>query len=324
MAEVSTVSLKQTAREIGFNAVGVCSVDQPLHLDAYERWLARGHHGTMGYMAESRHLRENARSLLPNARRVIAVRLNYRTDASQAPNGPRIAQYARGRDYHRVMRAKLKQLARSMEADLPGSSWRACVDSAPAFEREYAHYAGLGWFGKNTMLIDSREGSWFFLGLLLTDVPFAVDRPAEGDCGSCQACISQCPTGAIVFVDDRWQINANQCISYLTIEHRGAIEPSIASKIGDWTFGCDVCQDVCPFNQPRESQPLRAPSTEEPDFKSVRTWPTLDELGQISSEQWDALTRGSSVRRATYEGLRRNAQINLQNRPRASGTDEAQ
>ncbi len=210
-----------------------------------------------------------------------------------------------------MLRGKLKRLATFLEAVAPGCETRVCVDSAPLLEREYAHLAGIGWFGKNTCLIDSRRGSWFFLGALLCSHRIEPDEPAIGGCGSCTRCIDACPTGAIVFDDDQWQIDSRRCISYLTIEHRGSIESELADSIADWTFGCDVCQEVCPFNEPRESQPMRATPAEEPDLLQERSWPSLVELAQITEPEWDRLTRGSAVRRAGYEGLKRNARINL-------------
>jgi epoxyqueuosine reductase len=164
------------------------------------------------------------------------------------------------------------------------------------------------------MLIDSRRGSWFFIGLLLTTVPFKVDTPSEGGCGSCTKCIDACPTGAIVLEEDRWQLDARSCISYLTIEKRGPIEEEFKPLIGDWTFGCDVCQEVCPFNQERERQPLRSTPASEPDFSSRKnTWPSLEEVAQINEGKWDELTRGSAIRRTGREGLMRNARVNLEN-----------
>jgi epoxyqueuosine reductase len=188
------------------------------------------------------------------------------------------------------------------------------VDSAPIMERDFAQLAGLGWYGKNTMLINSQRGSWFFIGVLLTSVSFEPDSSAIGGCGSCKACIEACPTGAIVLEEDRWQVDARRCISYLTIEHEGEIEDELATKMGDWTFGCDICQEVCPFNNPRESQPLRANETKVEDFQQERHWPSLKELAVIQPEQWDKLTQGSPTRRTGIEGIRRNARINLANR----------
>jgi epoxyqueuosine reductase len=166
------------------------------------------------------------------------------------------------------------------------------------------------------MLIDSRCGSWFFIGLLLTTVEFEPDAPAHGACGTCTKCIDACPTQAILFDEGRWQVDARRCISYLTIEHKHKIAPDLEERIAPWTFGCDVCQEVCPFNQQRESQPERARTTTVPDFLEKREWPPLDVLAQIGPGQWDVLTRGSPVRRTGLVHLRRIAHVGL-TKPRA-------
>lgn len=303
---------RMAALEAGFDAVGICDAVAAPHLPAYRSWLERGFGASMTYLADQAELKSDPAHLLPGVRSIVAVGLNYRQSPRRAPGAPKIAQYALGRDYHKVLRSKLKRVANAIETAHPGSSTRACVDSAPIFERDYAHLAGLGWFGKNTMLIDSRRGSWFFIGLLLTTVRFKPDEPSVGGCGTCRACIDACPTGAIVFEENRWQVDARRCISYLTIEHRGPISDELRPAIGGWTFGCDVCQEVCPFNQPRASQPDRAPASHTPDF-AARRWPDLVELSQLTRESWDGLTRGSAVRRAGYEGLLRNARVNLDN-----------
>lgn len=306
-------SLKVEAHRLGFDLVGVCDVIEAPHLQFYEEWLGRGFHGSMEYLERQVPLKSSPIELLPGANSIIAVGLNYHQHNVWEAGQPRIAAYALGRDYHRVLRGKLKKLATWVEREFPGAQCRACVDTAPIFERDYAHLAGLGWFGKNTCLIDSKRGSWFFLGLLLTTVSFQADTPAIGGCGSCRKCIDACPTGAIVFEGGRWQVDSTQCISYLTIEHRGHIEISLKEKIGKWTFGCDVCQEVCPFNQARESQPQRAQQSSEEDFLRRKDWPSLVELAQMDDSQWDALTRGSAIRRTGLAGFRRNVQINLEN-----------
>ena len=310
-----TDALKLQARSLGFDLVGVCAALPAPHAGFYRGWLDRGFHGTMDYLERQVPLKRSPTELLPAAKTVVAVGLNYARPNPTRVGFPRIASYALGRDYHRVLRGKLKKLAKWIEEEHPGSKCRACVDSTPVFERDYAHLAGLGWFGKNTCLIDSKRGSWFFIGLLITTVEFAADQPAIGGCGNCRLCIDACPTGAIVFADGRWQVDSRSCISYLTIEHRGVIDSDLASKFGDWTFGCDVCQEVCPFNQPRETQPLRAISTTEPGFVRPTDWPTLLELAELSEDRWDELTTGSAIRRTGLEGIRRNARINLTNRP---------
>lgn len=311
---IPSEALKQAALELGFDTVGVCpAIDAPHH-DEYAQWLAKGYHGSMEYLEKHLDLKAGPDRLLPGARSIVAVTLNYNQETAIGPGAPRIARYAQGRDYHKVLRKKLASLADWVTKQYPGAECRPCVDSAPIFERDYARLAGLGFFGKNTMLIDPKRGSWFFLGLLLTTVRFEPDAPFEGSCGTCTKCIDACPTGAIRFEDGRWQLDARLCISYLTIEHRGPLDETLQPAIRDWTFGCDVCQEVCPFNQPKERQPLRAQRTRVRDFLTPRPWPHLTELAQLSEARWDELTRGTAVRRAGYEGLKRNAALNLSNR----------
>ncbi len=304
-------ALKSQALSLGFDLVGICSVQEPPHHAEYVGWVAKGSHGTMDYLKGHIPLKQDPRSLLHSARSIIVVGLNYNQPNPHRPGYPRIARYALGRDYHKVLRGKLKRLQAWLQDQYPDSEHRACVDSAPIMERDFAQLAGLGWFGKNTMLINSQRGSWFFLGVLLTSIELEPDAPAIGGCGTCRACIDACPTGAIVQQDGRWQVDATRCISYLTIEHRGEIEPELAEGIGEWTFGCDVCQDVCPFNHARESQPLRAAPTQTPDFLAKRTWPSLRELVVLNEEDWDHLTQGSPVRRTGLAGIQRNARVNL-------------
>jgi epoxyqueuosine reductase len=299
--------LKEVAESLGLQSLGIARPQRPPHLDTYVRWIEKGNLGQMSYLEEHLPLKEHPAKLLPEVRSVIAVTLNYYQPLSTHPSQPRISRYALGRDYHRVMRSKLRALAAWLEERVPGSIHRPCVDSAPIMERDFAQLAGLGWFGNNTMLIDSRRGSWFFIGILLSSIEIEPDEPAVGGCGTCRACIESCPTGAIVFDDGRWQVEARRCISYQTIEHVGDLEVDTAG----WTFGCDICQEVCPFNQPRESQPLRAQVTTEPDFLTRRQWPDLVQLAQVEQAQWDMATQGSPVRRAGWTGLKRNAAANL-------------
>lgn len=308
---MGTLALKVQARQLGFTACGVAPAVPSESWEFYRDWLDGGLDAEMGYLREHLDLKRDPTNLLPGARSVVAVSLNYNQPNPARPGEPRIARYARGRDYHKVLRGKLRRLAAWVEATHPGSRSRGCVDSAPILEREYAHRAGLGWFGKNTMLIDSRTGSWFFIGILLTTAEFEPDAPAIGGCGTCTRCIDACPTGAIVQRGGRWQVDARKCISYLTIEHRGEFSPEQAAMVGDWTFGCDVCQEVCPFNQARPSQPKRAPITVEADFLGWRPWPPLAEVAELMPDRWDELTKGSAIRRATLEGIRRNARANL-------------
>jgi len=299
--------------KLGFTSVGFCSAMPPKSVGPYHKWLEKGFHGTMGYMQRHAALRGNPKRLLPGVKSIIAVALNYNQPNPHAPGMPHIARYALGRDYHKVVRSMLRQLANTVDQYAPGARHRACVDSAPILEREFAQRAGLGWFGKNTMLIDSKRGSWFVIGLLLTTLELEPDEPSVGGCGNCRKCIDACPTGAIVNEEGTWQVDARSCISYLTIEHKGEIDAPLKPKIGAWTFGCDVCQEVCPFNQERESQPERAPLTTVADFLQKRSWPSLEQLTQIDEKQWDVLTRGSPVRRTGLDSLRRIAHVGLTN-----------
>jgi epoxyqueuosine reductase len=299
--------LRARAKEIGFSSLGVASPDAEVHIEFYRRWLAKGYGAEMNYLATSAELKPSPTFLLPEAKSVIMVTLDYNQPTTSCPDSPKIARYALGRDYHKIIRKKLKMLA----AELGGAN-RICVDSAPLLERDFANLAGLGWFGKNTCLIDSRRGSWFLIGALLSSETFEPDSPALGGCGTCKKCVDACPTGAIVFEEDRWQVDARKCISYLTIEHKGPLPSEYKPRLAGWTFGCDVCQEVCPFNAPRDSQPVRGAFATDPDLLRTRDWPNLSHLSQISDEDWDELTRGSPVRRAGPTGLRRNANANLE------------
>lgn len=307
------MNLSELMDREGFELWGVCHASAPPHLDAYRGWIEGGRHGDMGYLAEHEALKQHPENLLPSVKSIVVIALNYNQDP---PSDPRIARYALGRDYHKVLRGKLNRI----KDELPLGEHRVCVDSAPLMERDFAQLAGIGWFGKNTMIINSRRGSWFVLGFLLTTLELEATPPAIGGCGTCSKCIEACPTGAILFADNRWQVDARRCISYLTIEHKGEFSPEQARMVGDWIFGCDICQEVCPFNQPRETQPERAQETREPDFLQRRAWPNLTQLAQIKYDDWDKLTQGSPVRRAGHDGLIRNARANLANRATGDST----
>jgi epoxyqueuosine reductase len=236
----------------------------------------------MAYLATHEPLKASPENLLEGAKSVIAVTLNYYQEPPTRIG--KVARYALGRDYHKVLRSKLNRLAAWLQEMYPEAQCRACVDSAPVLDRAYANLAGLGWFGKNTMLIDSKRGSWFFIGLLLTTVELVPDEPSEGGCGTCSKCIDACPTGAIKQIDQRWQVDSRVCISYQTIESKS---PLTVNTQG-WAF---------------ESQPFRASKTVERDFLlplAQAISPTL------TPEEWDHATKGSPIRRAGYEGWKRN------------------
>ena len=298
--------LQAAAKELGFDAIGFASCDPPQGAAFLHKWLKKGYHGTMSYMARHADVREDVSRLLPGANTVVALAMNY---YQPLPQGPKIARYALGRDYHKVLRARLRRLCEALD----GYENRVCVDSAPILEREFAHRAGLGWFGKNTMLIDTKRGSWFFIGIVLTTARITPSTPSEGSCGTCKKCIEACPTRAIVREDGRWQVDARRCVSYLTIEHKGEVTSDLAKNMDGWLFGCDVCQEVCPFNEARSHHPQRARPTEVEDFRRLREWPSLKHLKVIEQDEWEILTRGSPVRRTGLEGLRRNARYCLAN-----------
>ena len=268
-------------------------------------------HGTMDYMSASEPLRSNPEGLLPGVQSILAVTLNYNSGESSR-SGPRVARYALGRDYHKVLRAKLKKIAAWAEADNPGLQARPCVDSAPILERDYAWLAGLGWFGKNTMLIDTKRGSWFFIGLLLLSEHFEPDAPEIGSCGTCRTCIDACPTGALVIENGRpiATLDASRCISYQTIEHHGPL----TENTHGWLFGCDICQEVCPFNHARANSPLRAVTTKVDDFapRTPNTSPDLAAISQMDRAAFESTYAGTALMRAGIERMQRNVEALLQ------------
>lgn len=306
--------IRSLASSAGFDLVGICSAVEPFSGAPFnDFWLSEGHHAGMDYLVRQAELRRSLENVMPGARSAIVVGLNYAQPNPHRKGFPRIARYALGRDYHRVMRRRLSGIARQLQVAQPQATFRACVDSVPVFERELANRAGIGWFGKNTMIINSQRGSWFLLGVLLTDLELATDQPAVGGCGTCRTCIEACPTGAIVQEEGVWQIDSNRCVSYWTIEHKGEIPRELSSRFQDWTFGCDICQEVCPFNTERESQPLRAATTQDRDFLAKEGEPRLVDILSMTQDDFALWTEGRAIRRAGLEGWRRNAQISLEN-----------
>lgn len=297
--------IRAAALSAGFETVGICSPDTTPVLEHYERWITERYQAGMDYLARHREAKADPDLILQGVRSVVACAAFY--GGSDSPeNG--IARYAQGRDYHRVLKARLKPVAEAIETSFPGARTRICVDSAPTLDRWWAHRAGLGWFGKNTMLIDSRRGSFFLIGLVLTDAVLEFDAPAIGGCGECRRCVEACPTGAIKTMGGRWIVDANDCIAYHTIENRAETIPPTHG----WIFGCDVCQEVCPFNTTRESQPLRNPLPKIADLADRRAFP---DGAAMMHETWDEATRGSATRRATLPMWRRNARAARSERP---------
>ena len=297
-----TQFLKQTAADLGFLAVGVAKADF-LEEEAprLESWLAKGYHGTMSYMERNFDLRLDPRKLVPGARSVISLLINYypkETIAFRQSNF-KVSKYAYGSDYHVVIKTKLNELVEQLRLEIGDIDGRAFVDSAPVLEKAWAQRAGLGWISKNSNLISKQKGSFFFLAELIVDVEFAYDHPIQTDhCGSCTACIDACPTQAIV---GPAVVDASRCISYFTIELKESIPDSFKGQFDDWVFGCDTCQDVCPWNRFSSShkEPLFDPSDELLSL-SVRDWTELTE------ETFTKVFKGSAVKRTKFSGLKRN------------------
>jgi epoxyqueuosine reductase len=301
--------VKRRAAELGFDAVGIADLHPTPHAEALDRWLAGGLAGTMGYLHRQATLRKRPADIVSGASRAVVVTRNYYTaDPPARPGTGRVAKYARGRDYHVALRPALAALrARLVELGASAEHTRAYVDAGPVPERELAQRAGLGWIGKNTMLITPGRGSFFFLAAVLTDLDLAVDHPVTTDhCGTCTRCLEACPTGA--FLEPR-VLDANRCISYLTIEYRGPALPH-PERVGNWVFGCDVCQDVCPWNE-KFARP--APLGTSLDFEGDRGLIPLDEIAGLTPAAFRERYGWTALERSGLEGLQRNARAVLGN-----------
>lgn len=308
------------AREIGFAAAAITDAAPPRHLDALRRWVAEGRHGEMDWIADRLDLLADPGRLLEGARSVIVVADRYhdgRPDRAIAGAG-RIARYARGRDYHRTIRRRLERLVEMLEIRLPGASFRVCVDTAPLLEREYAARSGLGRIGKHTLAITRGLGSWTLLGEVLTTAEIAAtpSDPAPDPCGTCTRCIDACPTGAI----SPFSVDATRCVSYLTIEHRGEIPTEHHAGLGDWIFGCDICQEVCPHNQPTRA--MRRGPTELALAPRRQGFDLLEVLGWTEEDRREAFVV-SALKRVKLPMLQRNAAIAAANLILAGRLDAA-
>jgi epoxyqueuosine reductase len=305
--------IKALAREAGFQRCGIADVSLGADETHLRDWLAQGLYGSMEWMALHGDKRSRPAELIPGTVRVISVGLDYGRDPTEAwdtlADGTRayVARYALGRDYHKLMRNRLQQLADRIAAEIGPFGHRVFVDSAPVLERALARNAGLGWIGKHTCLIDRDGGSWFFLGEIYVDLPLPVDAPASAHCGTCTRCIDICPTQAIT---SPYRLDARRCISYLTIEHEGAIDEALRPLIGNRIFGCDDCQLVCPWNK-------FARRTDEPDFRTRNDLDsaTLPQLFAWTEEEFLRRTEGSAIRRSGHARWLRNIAIALGNAP---------
>ncbi len=306
--------LAARARELGFDRLGVAAIDIAQDEQHLLRWLDAGFHGEMDYMRRHGTMRSRPRELSPGTVRVVSARMDYWPAAARdaaavlgdAESGY-ISRYALGRDYHKVLRAALARLAKELAEDIGPFGYRVCVDSAPVLEKALARDAGLGWIGKHTNLISREAGSWFFLGEILTDLPLPEDEPASAHCGTCTACITACPTAAIVAP---YQLDARRCIAYLTIEHHTAIPVELRAAVGNRIYGCDDCQLVCPWNK-------FAHAASHPDFKVRHGLDSgrLTELFGWTEAQFEERMRGSAIYRIGYEKWSRNIAVALGNAP---------
>jgi len=309
--------IRQLARECSFELVGVARAAPLEEAVYYHRWAADGYAGEMRYLTDGRaDVRDDPRNLLPSARSIICVGKLYngpepRPDDDDDRDLACISRYAWGEDYHGVLRQGLERLVEELRGHAREPfDWKICVDTAPLLERAYARRAGLGWIGKNTCLINEPMGSWFFLGELLVSLDLEPDQPPPDRCGTCTRCIDACPTAAIVPTNSanapEWAIDSRLCISYFTIELRGPVPVEARPDIGNHVFGCDICQDVCPWNE-------RAPVSGEPAFSVAPLAPELESLAGITEEEFREMFRRSPVKRAKYSGFLRNVAIAMGN-----------
>ncbi|QBL10250.1 tRNA epoxyqueuosine(34) reductase QueG [Rheinheimera sp. D18] len=305
--------IKTWAKELGFADLGITGVSLPDAERHLQHWLDAGYHGEMDYMASHGMLRARPAELVPGTVRVLSVRMDYLPQGAgfatnlADPTQAYISRYALGRDYHKLIRNRLKQLGQRINQQVAELGFRPFTDSAPILERPLAQQAGLGWVGKHSLLLNQEAGSWFFLGELLINLPLPIDTPHDGNCGSCVACITSCPTGAIVAP---YVVDGRRCISYLTIELKGAIPEEFRSLIGNRIYGCDDCQLVCPENR-------QAPLSIEADFQRREQWQNQSLLSLFNWQEHEFLnyTEGSAIRRIGFERWQRNIAVALGNAP---------
>ncbi len=301
--------LKAEAIRLGFDRVGIAPAVTPTGYGHYQGWLRDGCEAGMSYMRTRQAARAHPDSILPGVRSIVVGAMIYgeRTDPSDDPRRGRVARYARGADYHAVLWSKLDALLAWLRVERPGVRGRSVADTAPLLERDFARLAGLGWIGKNTMLINRSIGSFTVLGSLLVDAELDYDPPHATDhCGTCTRCLDACPTGAF---DGPNRLDANRCLSYWTIEHRGAIPEEFAANLGGWAFGCDICQDVCPWNR-------KAPDGREPALAGRAEWTDPDLIAwlEMDAEALRLRIKGTALSRTKRVGLVRNAALILGSR----------
>jgi len=308
---------RHSAAKLGFEACGVTTPGPSPTAEKLDHWLARGYAGDMRYMARQAKVRKDVSRAWADAKSVVVVLHNYYSSSGSTSGNYRVARYAQASDYHHVTRSKLDELGRLLVDAAGRGASRSYVDAGPMPERELAQLAGLGWLAKNTMLIHPRLGSFTFIGVLLTDLELAPDAPFAADrCGTCTRCLEACPTQAFV---EPHVLDATRCISYLTIEAKHDVPPEHRAALGDNLFGCDICQEVCPWNESFASQ------TAEPGFqpRPGDAWPSLEEILAMGEADFDARFGDTALERAGLSGLQRNARVVLENREALSGPGAA-
>ncbi len=313
---MDSATVKSLAHETGFDLVGIAGPGPTIESLFYPEWIEAGFHGEMKYLEGRRgDLRADARQLLPGAKSLISLGLIYdtphpSTSGIEPATQGWISRYAWGEDYHDVVRKLLYQLVERLRAETGPFESKVCVDAAPLLERAYAHHAGLGWIGKNTCLINEQVGSWVFLGEILTSLELEPDDPAPFRCGTCTRCIDACPTDALVPTaraeGPSHALDSTKCISYWTIESRGPIPEEDRAGMGPHVFGCDICQDVCPWNG-------RAPTTDRPEFQPTNMLPELEDLAALTEGEFNEQFRHSPIERARYRGFLRNVIVAMGN-----------
>ena len=298
-----TSQIKEKARQLGFFKIGIARAEPFPQLSALDEWLKYGRHGEMLWMERTREKRQNPSLVLPNVRSLVMVGMNYYiSEPLENIQGLKFSRYAWGEDYHILMEDKLKQLTAFFLSLFPSAKAKYYVDTGPVMEKPWAQKAGLGWIGKNTNLISPDHGSYLFLGEILADVDLDYDDPGVDLCGNCSLCIQACPTNALT----PYSLDSTKCISYLTIEKKGEIPPDLKKGIGEWVYGCDECQDVCPWNR-------RAPVTSDPAFAPSHFAPPLERLADLSEAEFRGMFKSSPVERARYSGFLRNVAIAMGN-----------
>lgn len=303
-----TDSVHQRARKEGFDACGIAAAASIDPEDRLGQWLRSGYHADMDWMERTRDIRQDVQKKLPGTRSVVVVARNYYAARPEAAAGSgKVARYAWGRDYHRVLLKPLRRVARFIETLEDGAKTYCCIDSGPVLEKAWAVRAGLGWLGKNSLVLRRDLGSWFFLGTILTTVELEPDSSIPDQCGSCRLCIDACPTNAIM---EPKVVDSRRCISYQTIENRGEVPEDLRSKFEGWVFGCDICQDVCPWNR-------KATVTDEADFhpRPGHANPDPEWIASMDEETFRKEFSGTPILRAKHVGMLRNVSLNRRRMP---------